>query len=66
TPSNISDLLDNGGPTKTHALLLSSAALDAIPEGTNGCGDLYTEDQRGIPRPFDGDGDGTPACDIGA
>lgn len=66
TLSNINDLLDNGGPTKTHSLLLSSAALDAIPEGMNGCGDLYTEDQRGIPRPFDGDGDGTPACDIGS
>src|SRR5262249_50726369 len=25
-----------------------------------------TTDQRGKPRPVDGDGDGTPACDIGA
>ncbi len=25
-----------------------------------------TTDQRGAPRPFDGNGDGTPVCDIGA
>jgi hypothetical protein len=37
---------DNGGPTKTHALLAGSPAVD------KGNTDL-TEDQRGQPRPFD-------------
>ncbi len=54
-------LQDNGGPTLTHALLLGSPAIDAGE--TEGCGAL---DQRGVVRPQDGDGDGTPLCDIGA
>ena len=55
-------LQDNGGPTPTHALQSGSLAIDAggvdcPPPGV---------DQRGAPRPSDGDGDGLPACDIGA
>ena len=50
----------NGGPTWTHALPLGSPAVDAIPPGTNGCGDPDVTDQRGVPRP---QGVG---CDIGA
>ena len=61
-------LADNGGPTPTRPLLLSSPALDA--GDPSGCldagGNALTEDQRGFPRPFDGDGDGTSVCDIGA
>src|SRR5436309_665215 len=54
-------LQNNGGQTDTHALTAGSPALDA---GTNtGC---PAADQRGVPRPFDGNGDGTPTCDIGA
>ena len=53
-------LADNGGSTATHAPLLGSPAIDAIPFGTNGCGTLITVDQRGMPRPFNG------KCDIGA
>jgi len=60
-------LWDNGGPPDgsgsaphTYALLSGSPALDAIPERTNGCGNTYTRDQRGAPRPING------ACDIGA
>ena len=54
-------LADNGGPTRTHALLDGSPAIDA---GDNaGC---PAADQRGAPRPFDGDSDGTATCDIGA
>jgi hypothetical protein len=53
-------LADNGGPTWTHALLAGSPAIDAIPNGVNGCGDTYTQDQRGVPRPIGG------ACDVGA
>ncbi|MCI0400380.1 MAG: hypothetical protein L0Z68_03635 [Gammaproteobacteria bacterium] len=51
-------LEDNGGPTFTHALLPDSPAIDA---GDNtGC---PATDQRGFPRPTDGDGDGTAVCD---
>jgi CSLREA domain-containing protein len=53
-------LQGNGGPTETHALLPGSPAIDA--------GGLECEatDQRGVPRPQDGDGDGVGECDIGA
>jgi hypothetical protein len=53
-------LADNGGPTKTHALLADSPAIDAAaaarctPEPVNG------RDQRGVVRPQGG------GCDIGA
>jgi hypothetical protein len=53
-------LADNGSDTQSHALLSGSSALDAIPDGVNGCGDAGLTDQRGIPRPNNG------ACDIGA
>ncbi|MCK4761100.1 MAG: CSLREA domain-containing protein [Candidatus Aminicenantes bacterium] len=54
-------LVDNGGPTKTHALLKRSPCLDAGDPD-----DYETTDQRGVLRPKDGDGDGTPLPDIGA
>lgn len=59
-------LADNGGFTETHALTTASAALDAIPAGTNGCGSTVTTDQRGGFRPLDGDDTGGAACDKGA
>lgn len=64
--SNANPLLDpaglqnNGGPTKTIALLPGSPAVDAIPASISGCGTSVTSDQRGISRP---QGAG---CDIGA
>ena len=49
-------LADNGGPTKTHALLAGSPAIDA---GSTDCPPPFT-DQRGVARPQGA------ACDIGA
>jgi hypothetical protein len=54
-------LADNGGFSKTHALMAGSPALDA---GTNtGC---PATDQRGVTRPIDGDLNGVATCDTGA
>ena len=57
----LGNLLDNGGPTLTHALALLSPAVDA---GTNS--GAPATDQRGQPRPYDGDGDAVAITDIGA
>jgi len=54
-------LADNGGPTLTHALLPGSPARDAANPVVS-----LTTDQRGIPRPWDGDDDGNARSDIGA
>jgi len=57
----LAPLGDYGGNTLTHALLLGSPAVDA---GENALCSLF--DQRGEPRPKDGNGDGTAVCDIGS
>jgi len=61
-------LQGNGGPTQTHALLTGSPAIDR--GNPSGCidekGNPLTQDQRGAPRPVDGNGDGVVVCDIGA
>jgi hypothetical protein len=54
-------LQNNGGPTWTHALSLSSPAIDAADNDA-----CPPTDQRGQLRPVDGDGDSTATCDIGA
>jgi CSLREA domain-containing protein len=51
----LGSLADNGGPTRTRALLPGSPAIDAA--SSDGC---PGKDQRGIPRPQG------PACDIGS
>src|SRR5262249_43099092 len=50
----------NGGPTRTHALLAGSPAIDRGDTAAPG------SDQRGVARPHDGDGDGSRIADIGA
>ena len=57
------DLADNGGPTRTHALVSRSPAVDFAP--TTGC--AYVVDQRGVNRPREGDGQSSETeCDAGA
>lgn len=61
TPAGLGPLADNGGPTRTHAPLAGSPAIDA--------GHPYIfppADQRGVARPQDGNGDSTGYSDIGA
>jgi CSLREA domain-containing protein len=61
------ELADNGGPTPTIVLAPGLPAVDVIPAGEPGlCDGVLATDQRGAPRPFDGDGDGDARCDIGA
>ena len=54
-------LANNGGPTRTHLPMTGSPAIDrgdptACPP----------TDQRGIPRPLDGDMNGSFICDVGS
>jgi len=57
----LAPLGDYGGPTQTHGLPAESAAVDAGRD--TGCQPV---DQRGGPRPVDGDDDGSLRCDVGA
>jgi hypothetical protein len=57
----VEPLADNGGKTPTHAVPLDSLAIDAASDAV--CPGV---DQRGFVRPFDGNGDGVPQCDIGS
>lgn len=52
----VTGLADNGGPTRTMALLTGSSAIDAA----GNCGAATATDQRGVSRPQG------PACDVGA
>lgn len=61
TDPRLGVLQDNGGPTRTFALLVDSPAIDA---GDNT--QCLHIDQRNIPRPQDGNRDGSLVCDIGA
>jgi hypothetical protein len=54
-------LQNNGGTTETHALLAGSPAIDAC---VTSC--TVNTDQRGLPRPVDGDSDRVVYCDVGA
>ena len=61
---NLGPLDDNDGPTKTHALLENSVAIEQIPEAdcVDGAGERLTADQRGKPRPAGA----SSTCDVGA
>ena len=65
TDPKLGQLRNNGGPTKTLALLPGSPAIDSgNPNGcTDGKGNLLKTDQRGEPRPDKEDESG---CDRGA
>jgi hypothetical protein len=65
TDPKLGPLQNNGGPTRTQALLHGSPAIDAgNPSGcTDGKGHLLKTDQRGKPRP---DKEDTGGCDMGA
>jgi|GEM_PF-6630013 len=61
-------LANNGGGTKTHALLLGSPAIEGGDPGVPGSGGTACEatDQRGVARPIDGNINGIAVCDVGA
>jgi hypothetical protein len=60
--ARLGQLADNGGPTRTHALLAGSPAIDAVPHSAciNTAGNPVPIDQRGVGRPRGA------ACDTGA
>ncbi len=62
TNPRLGPLQDNGGLTQTMAPARGSLAIDG---GTH-AGLCPATDQRGVARPFDGDHNGSPVCDIGA
>lgn len=63
----LAPLNDNGGPTRTHALLAGSPALDAGPEVMATVDPILTTDQRGAGRIADSaDADTIATVDAGA
>lgn len=63
----LGDLADNGGATRTHALLDGSSAIDSATDAGDACGTgVNVSDQRGIPRPLGGGDSGSAQCDVGA
>jgi CSLREA domain-containing protein len=71
TEAHILPLADNGGATRTHALIGSVCGGDAcnVPSQAIDAADIAScpaTDQRGEPRPFDGNENGLDECDVGA
>ena len=65
-PTSFSPLGTWPGTLVNTTIPANAPTIDRIPIGTLGCGSTLTHDVLGAPRPVDGDGDGTSACDIGA
>jgi hypothetical protein len=65
-PLALGPLTNNGGPTKTVALLDGSAALDAVALSAGACASSVAIDQRGSARPFDDPATVGVGCDLGA
>jgi CSLREA domain-containing protein len=63
TDPMLGPLTANGGDTLTHRPAHGSPAIDAGESGSPYCRSF---DQRGVARPIDGDGNGSPGCDIGS
>ena len=65
----LGSLADNGGPTRTLLPEDDSPAVDHVgpsdPKSNNGC-PPPGQDQRGVDRPKDGDGNGSERCDAGS
>lgn len=73
--AQLGPLADNGGPTLTHLPAVTSPVVDfgapaGCPiddDGLPGTPNVpLPTDQRGAPRPWDGDGDGFTRCDVGS
>jgi len=61
--ARLGNLRNNGGSTETQALLYGSPAIDT---GVSWGNPNTVHDQRGMPCPQEGDGDGDAGWDIGA
>lgn len=59
-------LKDNGGTTNTIAITAASEAIDFGLDAVCAEPPVNNLDQRGSPRPIDGNSDGDAGCDIGA
>jgi CSLREA domain-containing protein len=57
---------NTGGPTRTIALVTGSDGIDRGVNAVCAAAPVNNVDQRGAARPFDGDGDATATCDVGA
>ncbi len=68
TDALLGPLLPNGGPTETRLPGAGGPAVDAVPAAAcdNLAGGPLTVDQRGLPRPDDGNANAVSDCEAGA